>query len=44
MDKETIESFSRYRLNRAKETLQTAKMIFKERNIFWSVKMTTPFF
>ena len=34
MDNETIESFSKYRLNRAKETLQTAKMIFKEGNDF----------
>ena len=29
MDKETIESFARYRLNKAKETLSTAKMILK---------------
>ena len=30
MDNETIESFAKYRLNKAKETLETAKMIFKE--------------
>ena len=30
MDNETIESFSKYRLDKAKETLETAKMIFKE--------------
>ena len=29
MDNETIESFAKYRLNKAKETLETAKMIFK---------------
>ena len=36
MDNETIESFSKYRLNRAKETLQTAKMIFKDGKDFSS--------
>ena len=30
MDNETIESFAKYRLNKAKETLETAKMIFKK--------------
>ena len=30
MDNETIESFARYRLSKAKETLETAKMIFKD--------------
>ena len=30
MDNETIEDFARYRLNKAKETLETAKMIFNE--------------
>lgn len=30
MDNETIESFAKYRLDKAKETLETAKMIFKE--------------
>lgn len=30
MDNETIESFAKYRLNKAKETLETAKMIFKD--------------
>ncbi len=30
MDNETIESFAKYRLNKAKETLKTAKMIFKD--------------
>lgn len=30
MDNQAIESFARYRLNKAKETLETAEMIFKE--------------
>lgn len=30
MDNETIEGFARYRLNKAKETLETAKMIFND--------------
>lgn len=30
MNKETIESFVKYRLNKAKETLNTAEMIFKD--------------
>ena len=30
MDKETIEDFSKYRLEKAKETLHTAEYIFKE--------------
>lgn len=29
MDNESIESFSKYRLQRAKDTLDTAKEIFK---------------
>ena len=36
MDNETIESFAKYRLNKAKETLETAKMIFKEGKDFTS--------
>ena len=36
MDNETIESFSKYRLDKAKETLETAKMIFKEGKDFSS--------
>ena len=36
MDKETIESFSKYRLAKAKETLETAKMIFREGKDFSS--------
>ena len=31
MDNENIEDFAKYRLNKAKETLETAKMIFKDR-------------
>ena len=30
MDNETIESFARYRLSKARETLETAKMIFED--------------
>ena len=30
MDSETVESFAKYRLNKAKETLETAEMILKE--------------
>lgn len=30
MENETIESFAKYRLSRAEETLQTAEIIFKE--------------
>ena len=30
MDDETIESFAKYRLEKAKETLHTAKVVFKE--------------
>lgn len=30
MDNETIENFARYRLEKAKETLHTAEMVFKE--------------
>ncbi len=30
MDNETIESFAKYRLEKAKETLETAKMIYKD--------------
>ena len=30
MDNETIESYARYRLNKAKETLETAKLIFED--------------
>ena len=36
MDNETIEGFSKYRLNKAKETLETAKMIFKDGKDFTS--------
>ena len=36
MDNETIEGFARYRLNKAKETLETAKMIFKDGKDFTS--------
>ncbi len=36
MDNETIEGFVRYRLNKAKETLETAKMIFKDGKDFTS--------
>ena len=36
MDNETIEDFTRYRLNKAKETLETAKMIFNEGKDFSS--------
>lgn len=36
MDNETIQSFAKYRLNKAKETLETAKMIFKEGKDFTS--------
>ena len=36
MDNETIESFSKYRLNKAKETLETAKMILKNGKDFSS--------
>ena len=36
MDNETIEGFARYRLNKAKETLETAKMIFNEGKDFTS--------
>lgn len=36
MDSETIEAFSKYRLNRAKETLKTAELIFKNGNDFTS--------
>ena len=36
MDNETIEDFARYRLNKAKETLETAKMIFNEGKDFSS--------
>lgn len=36
MDNETIEDFARYRLNKAKETLETAKMIFNEGKDFLS--------
>ena len=36
MDKETIEGFAKYRLNKAKETLETSKMIFKEGKDFTS--------
>ena len=32
MDSETVESFAKYRLNKAKETLETAEMILKEGN------------
>ena len=36
MDNETIEGFARYRLNKAQETLETAKMIFNEGKDFTS--------
>ena len=36
MDSETIEGFSKYRLNKAKETLETARMIFNEGKDFTS--------
>lgn len=36
MDNETIESFSKYRLDKAKETLKTAKMILKNGKDFSS--------
>lgn len=36
MDNETIEDFAKYRLNKAKETLETAKMIFNEGKDFSS--------
>ena len=36
MDNKTIEGFAKYRLNKAKETLETAKMIFKESKDFTS--------
>ena len=36
MDRETIEGFSKYRLNKAKETLETARMIFNEGKDFTS--------
>lgn len=36
MDNETIEGFARYRLNKAKETLETAKMILNEGKDFTS--------
>ena len=36
MDNETIEGFARYRLNKAKETLKTAEMIFKDGKDFTS--------
>ena len=36
MDNETIESFSKYRLNKAKETLETAKMILENGKDFSS--------
>lgn len=36
MDNENVESFSRYRLNKAKETLKTAEMIFKDGKDFTS--------
>lgn len=36
MNNETIESFAKYRLNKAKETLETAKMIFTEGKDFTS--------
>ena len=36
MDNETIEDFARYRLNKAKETLETAKMILNEGKDFSS--------
>ena len=36
MDNQAIESFARYRLNKAKETLETAEMIFKDGKDFTS--------
>ena len=36
MDSETIEGFLKYRLNKAKETLETARMIFNEGKDFTS--------
>lgn len=36
MDNETIESFAKYRLNKAKETLETARMIFNDGKDFTS--------
>ncbi len=36
MNNETIEGFARYRLNKAKETLETARMIFNEGKDFAS--------
>ena len=36
MDSETIEGFSKYILNKAKETLETARMIFNEGKDFTS--------
>ena len=36
MDNETIESFAKYRLNKAKETLETAEKIFKDGKDFTS--------
>ena len=36
MDSETIEGFSKYRLNKAKQTLETARMIFNEGKDFTS--------
>jgi hypothetical protein len=36
MNNETIEGFARYRLNKAKETLETARMIFNEGKDFTS--------
>lgn len=36
MDNETIESFAKYRLNKAKETLETAERIFKDGKDFTS--------
>ena len=36
MDNETIESFAKYRLNKAKETLETSRMIFNDGKDFTS--------
>lgn len=36
MDNETIESFAKYRLKKAKETLETARMIFNDGKDFTS--------
>lgn len=36
MNSETVESFARYRLSKAKETLETAKMIFRDGKDFTS--------